>query len=121
MVFGLGPGEEVQKYQRSRESARHIHPEVIDILMSTADRPSEGMHKYHTILFFKTLDYNQNSTYLNSKALADPTGGRGVGRQGSPRRSKSIHFHAIFGKNNRYADPLWELAPLLPDKSWIRH
>ena len=45
MVFGLGPGEEVRKYQRSRESARHIHPEVIDILVSTTDHPSEGMHK----------------------------------------------------------------------------
>ena len=61
MVFGLGPGEEVRKYQRSRESARHIHPEVIDILVSKTDQPSEGKHRnkpqfyFYNIIFLITI------------------------------------------------------------------
>ena len=37
-----------------------------------------------------------------------------------PWGSKFFHFHAVFGRKNRLAHPLWELAPPW-GKSWIRH
>ena len=42
------------------------------------------------------------------------------GAPGTCPRSKFFHFHAVFGKNNRLAHPLWELA-LPQQKFWIRH
>ena len=41
------------------------------------------------------------------------SGGSKGGRQGRapPPRSKFFHFHAVFGRKNKLAHPLWELPP----------
>ena len=57
MVFGLGPGEEVRKYQRSRESARHIHPEVIDILLSNNNQSLEGTNRIRYNFIFLNIGF----------------------------------------------------------------
>ena len=44
---------------------------------------------------------------LTRCALADPRRAPGT----RPLVSKFFDFHAVFGKNNRLAHPLWELAP----------
>ena len=38
-------------------------------------------------------------------------GSKGGARDATPLVSKFFDFHAVFGKNNRLAHPLWELAP----------
>ena len=45
---------------------------------------------------------------------------RGAPGTRPPWGSKFFHFHAGFGRKNRLAPPLWELAPPW-GKSWIRH
>ena len=46
-----------------------------------------------------------------NKTVADLRGGARDARP--PRGPKFFHFHAVFDQKNRFARPLWELAPPL--------
>ena len=70
--------------------------------------------------YISKTEKKTKNTYTEHEAMADPRGRQGRASSGS----KFFHIHAVFSKNlqnNRLAHPLWELAPLPPRKSWIRH
>ena len=50
--------------------------------------------------------------------MTHTSGGSKGGRQGRPPPgSEFFHLHAVFGRKNRSAHPLWELAPPPPEEN----
>ena len=60
------------------------------------------------------------NSYPSLKISIVSGGSKGGARDVPPPGPKFFHFHAVFDQKNRFAYPLWELAPPW-GKSWIRH